>query len=235
VVSPAWRRPGWRHAIVIEVQLGVDEAKRFTWPLYVTALRARERVPVTLLVVARDAGVAAWAETPIAIDDDRFVFAPLVLGPARVPVVTTPEQASDHPELTVLSILAHGKDADGVAVARVLVHAFERLDAHKGRFYYDLVLEAMNAAAKHALETTMANLDWTKNYEWQSDWAKGHRAAGRVEALTGTLRAVLQARGLGLTEAQTTRITSCTDADQLDQWIVRAVTAASADDVFAST
>ena len=47
--------------IVIEVQLQPDHDKRFSWPMYVTGLRARIGCPVCLLVVTADDAVAAWA------------------------------------------------------------------------------------------------------------------------------------------------------------------------------
>jgi hypothetical protein len=39
--------------VIAEVQLRRDKRKRFTWPYYVAALRARLQAPVHLLVVAR--------------------------------------------------------------------------------------------------------------------------------------------------------------------------------------
>jgi hypothetical protein len=40
------------YGIVVEVQLGRDEKKLYSWPLYQAALRARLRCPVCVLVVA---------------------------------------------------------------------------------------------------------------------------------------------------------------------------------------
>ncbi len=46
-----------RLGIVVEVQLREDEAKRYTWPLYAVALRARWRCPVVVLVYAPELAV----------------------------------------------------------------------------------------------------------------------------------------------------------------------------------
>jgi YD repeat-containing protein len=45
-------------------QLSTHADKRFSWPVYVTTLRARLRCPVFLLVVATDKNVAGWAAEP---------------------------------------------------------------------------------------------------------------------------------------------------------------------------
>jgi hypothetical protein len=44
---------------------------------------------------------------------------------------------------------------------------------------------------------------------------------------------ILDARHLALSKEQRQRVTSCTDAAQLDLWFDRAITAGTADEVFA--
>jgi hypothetical protein len=51
--------------VIIEVQLGIDERKRFAWPVDATGLRARMRCPVCVLVVTADDSVARWASKAI--------------------------------------------------------------------------------------------------------------------------------------------------------------------------
>ncbi|HET8681366.1 MAG TPA: hypothetical protein VFM54_05780, partial [Micromonosporaceae bacterium] len=99
-------------AVVVEVQLRVDARKRYTWPAYVANLYARLRCPVVLLVACPDQAVAAWCATPVVAGDPGLVLTPVVLGPRQVPVVTDAEVARRHPELTVLSVLAHGARQD---------------------------------------------------------------------------------------------------------------------------
>ncbi|MGQ0776395.1 MAG: hypothetical protein ACT4NY_18545 [Pseudonocardiales bacterium] len=41
-------------AVVVEVQLGRDQDKRWSWPVYLTTLRARLRRPAELLVICPD-------------------------------------------------------------------------------------------------------------------------------------------------------------------------------------
>ena len=48
-------------AVVIEVQLGRDRGKRWSWPVYVATLRARLRCPTELLVVCAARAVRVTA------------------------------------------------------------------------------------------------------------------------------------------------------------------------------
>jgi len=44
--------------IVVEIQLSIDEDKRYAWPVYAVGLRARMRCPVCVLVVTASEAVA---------------------------------------------------------------------------------------------------------------------------------------------------------------------------------
>jgi hypothetical protein len=62
--------------------------------------------------------------------------------------------------------------------------------------------------------------------------AKG-KAEGRSEGEARAICAVLEARGLAVSDAIRQRIASCRDLATLDRWLVRAATVATADAVFA--
>lgn len=84
-----------------------------------------------------------------------------------------------------------------------------------------------------------------KNYEFQSEFARKHTALGEArgkvigEALGKVLGeaiavvTVLEARGLVVTPMQRDRILSCTDLVTIEQWVRRAITVASTDELFA--
>ena len=78
--------------IVVEVQLQKDDRKPFTWPVYVTNLRARLSCPTCVLVVTPVESVAAWARFAIDVGPGS-TFAPLVVGPTAVPVVSDAGEA----------------------------------------------------------------------------------------------------------------------------------------------
>lgn len=94
-------------AVIVEVQLRVDQDKLFAWPVYVAAARARLRCPVTLLVLAPKRGVARWARRLIDLGHPGYALQPIVVGFQEIPRITDTAQARAAPELAVLSALAH--------------------------------------------------------------------------------------------------------------------------------
>lgn len=172
------RRGDCVFGIVVEVQLDKDQDKGFVWPVYLTTLRDRMRCPVYLLVVAPDDKVANWARQPILLGGDSRVI-PWVLRPANIPEIFTLEEAKCHPELAVLSAIAHGQDADvnkSVEIALAAQGAAATLDTSRSTLYFDLVLCALSEAARRALEA----MDPTK-YQYQSEFARRYFGQGRAE------------------------------------------------------
>jgi hypothetical protein len=228
-----------RAALVVEAQLGRDLDKRWSWPVYLTNLRARLRCNVALMVVTSDAAVAGWAGTPIDTGHPGWVLVPLVLGPQAVPVVRDAADAERSPELAVLSVMLHGHGGEALAVAEAALGAARGLDEERSKLYADLVLASVDEAARAILEALMAS----GNYEYQSDFARRYVAQGKAEGMAEgraegeaagrahALIAVLAARGLDVPDDVRARITACTDLARLDAWLARAVTASSAADV----
>ena len=172
------RRDDSVFGIVVEVQLGKDEDKGFVWPVYITTLRNRIRCPVCLLVVTPDDKVADWARQPIALGGASRVV-PWVLHPANIPAILSPQQARQHPELAVLSAVAHGQDADvdkSVEIAFAAQSATAALDTDRSTLYFDLILSSLSEAARRALET----MDVPK-YQYQSDFARRYFSQGEAQ------------------------------------------------------
>ena len=124
-------------AVVVEAQLGRDPDKRWSWPVYLTSLRARLRCDVALLVVTSDAAVAGWAGTPIATGHPGWVLVPLVLGPEALPAVRDATAGEVSPELAVLSVMLHGHGAHALAVAEAALAAARGLDDERSKLYAD--------------------------------------------------------------------------------------------------
>ena len=80
-------------AVIVEVQLGIDPDKRASWPVYVTALRAKLTCPVILLVLTRDRAVARWARRPIELGHPGFRLEPVVIDFEDLPRITDPDHA----------------------------------------------------------------------------------------------------------------------------------------------
>ncbi|SPT58904.1 Uncharacterised protein [Actinomadura madurae] len=81
-------------------------------------------------------------------------------------------------------------------------------------------------------------------YEWKSDFALKHiaegkaegkaegRIEGEVEGEIKVLLVVLEARGFTIDDDLRQRITNCKDLQQLDNWVRRAATAQTLDEIF---
>ena len=158
------------HGLIVEVQRAVDDDKQFTWPLYITALRARHRHDFALLVVTLSDRVRAWAQAAISTGHPGFDLVPAVVGPDDVPRVTDAATAAAQPELAVLSALTHRADP---AVGRAAFAAAAGLDAERSRLYADLIVTALGALAPKILEDLM-----DQGYTYQSDFAKKYVAQG---------------------------------------------------------
>ncbi|WP_437600154.1 hypothetical protein WMF28_01185 [Sorangium sp. So ce590] len=207
--------------IIVEVQLRKDEDKRFTWPAYLTVSRDQHRCPADLLVIASDPLVAAWCAEPIELGVPTFVLRPPVLRRDGIPVVTDPAEAARRPELGVLSAMAYGETEQGATIAGAVLPAIDALDDERARFYYDLVYNSLNDAARWALEAMM------KGYEYQSDFAKKYVAQGETAANARAVITVLKARGITVPDDARERILAQKDVERLERWLEKAAVAAS--------
>jgi hypothetical protein len=223
-------------AVVVEVQLGRDHGKRWSWPVYLTTLRARLRCPAVLLVVCVDNATASWCATPIDLGHPGWTLSPLVLRPDRIPPVTDEAEAASAPEMAVLSAMAHGTHPDLGKILNALISALSAVDEERATLYSDVVLAALPAAAHRYLEALLR----TKPYEYQSEFVRRYVFQGRAEGLVEgktegeatALLTVLNARGIAVPDDARARIAECFDLEQLDTWIRRAATAETIDDLF---
>lgn len=221
-------------AVVIEVQLRRDRDKHYSWPTYLTNLRARLQCPVLLLVICPDSRTAAWCAIRIELGPG-FALNPFVLGPDQVPVVTDVNQASRSPELAVLSAMAHGAAPDQDRVFHALLVALDNVDYEHATLYAGVVFAALSDAARHRLEALMST--GTAEYRdylspFVNRFVNQGRREGEAKGEAKALLRVLAARGIDVPDDARTRITECTDLEQLDTWVSRAATARSVDDLF---
>ncbi len=204
--------------VIVEVQLTVDDDKRFTWPEYTMGARAKYRCPAGLLVVAPQPQIAVWCAEPIDTGIPGFVLTPPVLGRRAVPIITDPVEAARRPELAVLSAMAHGETEQGAAIAAAVLPAVRQLDDERARFYGDVVLNSLNEAARTALEAMM------KGYEYQSDFAKKYVAQGHKEGERALLLRLLRTR-FGELPASTVARVEGAEVAVLERWGERVLSA----------
>jgi hypothetical protein len=211
--------------IVVEVQLSTHADKRFSWPVYVTTLRARLRCPVFLLVVAPDENVARWAAEPIDLGGGS-VLKTWVLGAPVVSEVIDEEQARADPELAVLSSISYGRDADvekAIRIAMAAQKASLSLDDERLRLYCDLILSSLSEAARREFPT----MDLSK-YPYRSEFARHYVAQGleqgRAEGRAELVMRLTERRFGTLSESDRARIAAAS-IDELDAIGERLLTA----------
>ena len=85
------------------------------------------------------------------------------------------------------------------------------------------------AAARARLEELMSTGTW----EYKSDFARLYYGQGRAEGEARALLGFLDARGIDVPDAARERIMQCTDLDQLETWVRRAVTVSTIEELFA--
>ncbi|HSN97367.1 MAG TPA: hypothetical protein VLS89_03680, partial [Candidatus Nanopelagicales bacterium] len=228
-------------AAVLEAQLSDDPDKKYSWPVYVTVLRARKRCPAAVLVVAPDEHVAAWAAQPIQLGPtrDMGMVRPLVLGPAQLPRITDIDSALRVPELAVLSARAHGNGPDGLAVLAAAMAGLEVLEPEAAGVYFHVIYEALRDPVRRAMEAMVMsrmNLPKIPLPQYVLDLhaeMRAHRAQGKAEGMREVLLDLAGRTGVPLSSAAIEQITACSDIATLKRWIENALTARTTDELLA--
>ncbi|MEW9529829.1 hypothetical protein [Microbispora sp. NPDC049125] len=227
-----------RMALIVEVQNRHDTRKRYSWPVYATALRARLGCPTTLMVICPDQAMARWCRQSIVLGPSGVVT-PVAIHPGHVPMITDVERARECPELAVLSAVAHGERPEGSEALAAMLAALETLDADQAKLYLNYVFTALPSVARKHLEgivTTLAEYYENQAQQYLSHWVDRGREQGREEGEARgeakMLLAVLHGRGLDISPEVRERITGCSDVNLLEAWGRRAAVVASAEDLF---
>ncbi|MEV2277298.1 hypothetical protein AB0I72_17105 [Nocardiopsis sp. NPDC049922] len=136
---------------------------------------------------------------------------------------TDPTTVAASPGLGVLSATAHGaRKAD---VLDALHAGLDKIDPEKAAKYIGYSLRLLSDTDGHkALEKLMM----ADTFESTSAWTESLEAKGEAKAI---LR-LLSKHGIEVPEEARERISQCQDADMLDTWLERAVTAATVDELF---
>jgi hypothetical protein len=212
-------------AVVLEVQLRWEPSKIYDWFPYVANLWSRRRCPTVLLVFVTDSKIAEKCMRPIEIGHPGLVLTPLVVGPDAVPVMTDRQEAVRSPELAVLSATTHGDGPRGRSVLAACLAAIMCMEPGKAALYFEYVHQTLSDAAKRELEDLMKVA-----YEsvLSSELARTNFAKGEARAIL----LLLASRGIKVPREVHERITSCTDPAQLEIWVIRAASVATAEDLF---
>jgi hypothetical protein len=219
-------------AVVVEIQRGRDKDKRWTWPVYVTTVRARYKRPAALLVLCPDPGVAKWCAEPIELGPPGSTFQAIVIGPEAVPVITDPEDASRSLEMAVLSAFAHSHGPIGEQVVKTACSALNATNDDRSALYAGFLYAVLPAASRTYLEALVRTVDWSKADLPVPPWTDVMVVKAEARGEATALLEVLSARGIDVPEEARTRITGCMDLEQLRRWIRSAVTVERVEDLF---
>lgn len=213
--------------VVVEVQRKEDPDKLFSWPAYIAWLRRALRTEACVLVITQDERVATWASRRIVLGPGG-ALQPLVLRPNCVPVVDTAADARKAPELAVLSAMVHGGGPvkTAVEVALAASTAAHGLDRDRFLLYFGLIRAALGEAARKVFEMHPHGARFFDESQQQS-YERGRAAEKAADVLD-----VLDARGISASSEQRDQILGCTDIEALKQWLRRAATVASANELF---
>jgi hypothetical protein len=225
---------GTRLAVIVEVQLRYDADKHYSWPAYLTQVRAAQRCPAVLLVICPNARTARRCRAPIGTGHPGFELVPLVIDATTIP---DPSQASAAavPELMVLAVLTGAVDLEQEDARRQVLAVLAGLDEDRLTAYTVFILNVASPSARKALEEFMTTTHPFFRNDFVDRWlnegrAEG-RAQGRVEGEAQMIVRVLRARGVRVPEPVRRQILSCTDPATLAAWGERAATATTIDDV----
>jgi hypothetical protein len=235
--------------VIIEPQGRADFDKQYSWPAYVTNVRRAAKCPrVVLIVICPDPAEGEKCRRVITTGHPGFDLWPIVIDPLHAP---STEDAS--PWLVIFDACLGVLDAGTEPGARRILNAVHDsgTSAADRKRLVTLILKAAPAAARQILEDLMATTEWKSDFvesfvnvgieQGLEQGLEQGRELGRAEGIAeGAMRAkaddvlkILDARQLKPTKDQRGQVTAATDLAQLDRWFDRALTAATAAEVFA--
>ncbi|WP_371096348.1 hypothetical protein [Streptomyces sanglieri] len=218
--------------LAIEAQGKKDLRKTASWPYYVSYLHNRYGLPVLLLVVCQDRATAEWAAHPIRIGLRQWqtlALNPLVAGPHNMPVITDVAEARKDLALATLAAITHADNPDVGAILKTLSAALRDTPEAIADPIVELTAQGLGnrPAAQQWRNLVAVDTSFYKSFMSEEIRDEG-RAEGRAEGIL----LVLEARGIDLPDETREKITSCDDPQLLRQWLSRAATAATIEEVF---
>ena len=213
------------YGVIVEIQQDTKEHKRTAWARYAAALWLQLKCPVVVLALCPSARVAAWAAEPIVTSLPGFVLQPRVFGPERIPVITDPAEAADCIELAAVSVMMHGQHRP---VTEAFMEGLTKVARGNSLQYYAYAYRLAPRETRRIMEEIMSSDTWAA----YSPFTQGLVDKGKVEGEAVAVIRILNARGISVPQDAHDRITQCTDLDRIEEWIDRAVTATTLDDVF---
>ncbi|MFE3544981.1 hypothetical protein ACFXK0_18640 [Nocardia sp. NPDC059177] len=239
--------------LIAEAQSNRDDSRIAAWAYYATFLHNKYDLPVVLVVVCHDKQTAAWASKPMRLTYrgwTSFTLTPLVLGPHNVPAVVDPAEVLDDLPLATLSAITHAREPEIGAILEAIIVAFRRRGSdEETEFYAELVEQGISHtdAAQLWRDKMATDLSFFRSESAQRLRAQGREQGreqglaegreeglelGRAEQAARSVLTVLTGRGIELSAGQRERLMATTDLDQLNAWLLQALTVTGAAELF---
>ncbi|MGY1583532.1 hypothetical protein [Streptomyces sp. MN13] len=224
--------------LAIEAQTRKAPDKGTNWAYYVAYLRAKFDLPVLLVTVCRSRSTAKWAAGPFECRVGPWVTQvtrPFVLGPDTVPRIRDESEVARQPALATFSAIVHS-ESDGVdAILELLARGMRSFDPETAGYWAELIEVGLEGTPARETGRELGKMvvshfpgRGTIIEEAYLEGEAAGKAVGRAEAVV----AVLEARGLAVSEALRDRLFACADLASLDTWLARALTVEQAKDLF---
>lgn len=232
------------YLLAVEAQGRPDPDKLNSWTYYLAYLYAEYKLPPLLLVVCQDKPTASWAAQPIRIGlpaHTSITVFPLVLGPENLPTIIDPDEAAEDLALAVFSALAHANDPALPAILEALATALATIGGETAQDWAEYTEVGLADTQSRAFWRHLMTLRPSR-FPGSGTLIEETRIKGRTEGRTEGLaegRAedilrILDLRAIDIPEAARERITGCTDLELLGTWFDRALTATTAEELFAA-
>jgi hypothetical protein len=209
--------------VEIESKLSADALRQYVFKATAVTLETRRNVHV--LVFTRDPDADAWRE-PVTVDRGSLTqtLTPVIYGRRDMPRLTDLEKIAADPAAGVLSVFGHGDDWH---VAEAFAAAVKSFPEEQGVRYIEWAYDCGPELFRRIMEEKMATTDWPVS----TPFAKHHYGRGLAEGEASAILTVLTTRGIAVPDHHAAAIRACTDLDQLQQWLTKAVTATTIDDL----
>jgi len=247
-------------AIIVEAQLSRESDLRWRLCPYLGFVSHDAKCATDVVVLCATQGIAQQMAEPVMLGARGNSITPKAVGPADVPVITSSREALADPGRLVLSAWYHTRRgvARRDAMVSLLVEVIgtlNEIDPERARRYYWLALDILPAqTARRLQEMTESDLVvfamkkyYPEDYEAATRESRAEglrqgrregrregRAEGRTEGLAQGIVVLLEARDIEVPAGIRKRILSTHSLKQLNEWLRRAATASSADEVVAA-
>ncbi len=227
--------------LVVEAQSKKEATRPRAWAYYVAYLHAKYKIPVVLVVVCRNRATAKWAEGPHEIGHATWpcvILRPLVLGPHNVPVITTVEAALADLPLAALSAITHATSPEIGAILEALSAALHLAgDRDDAQIYAELVELGLGRTRgariwRKLMSVPLSFFRSETSQRMRREAREEGREVGLEEGVSKSVLRILRRRGIDVPSAAENKIVSCHDRGLLGEWLDRAITAQTVDEVF---